>query len=44
MASDPRTATHVSLNERLVFEEGSPGRRGFNLPPLDAIRPNCATT
>ncbi len=30
-----RTATHVTLNERLVFEEGSPGRRGFNLPPLD---------
>src|SRR5262245_60050324 len=35
MASHPRTATHVALNERLVFEEGSPGRRGFNLPPLD---------
>jgi glycine dehydrogenase subunit 2 len=30
-----RHASHVTLNERLVFEEGSPGRRGFNLPPLD---------
>src|SRR5262245_6570697 len=30
-----RTSTHVQLNERLVFEEGSPGRRGFNLPALD---------
>jgi glycine dehydrogenase subunit 2 len=30
-----RTSTHFSLNERLVFEEGSAGRRGFNLPPLD---------
>src|SRR5438105_3899807 len=30
-----RTATHFMINERLVFEEGSPGRRGFNLPPLD---------
>ena len=30
-----RTSTHVQLNERLVFEEGSPGRRGFDLPALD---------
>src|SRR6476660_5650963 len=30
-----RVATHVTINERLVFEEGSPGRRGFNLPELD---------
>jgi glycine cleavage system P protein (glycine dehydrogenase) subunit 2 len=31
----PRTATHFMINERLVFEEGSAGRRGFDLPPLD---------
>jgi glycine dehydrogenase subunit 2 len=31
----PRTATHFLINERLVFEEGSAGRRGFDLPPLD---------
>ncbi len=30
-----RTSASLSLNERLVFEEGSTGRRGFNLPPLD---------
>src|SRR5437762_5922837 len=30
-----RAATHVTINERLVFEEGSAGRRGFNLPQLD---------
>jgi glycine dehydrogenase subunit 2 len=30
-----RTSTHFSLNERVVFEAGSPGRRGFNLPALD---------
>src|SRR5690242_382186 len=30
-----RTSTHVQLNERLVFEEGSAGRRGFDLPALD---------
>jgi glycine dehydrogenase subunit 2 len=30
-----RTSNHFSLNERLVFEEGSPGRRGFNIPALD---------
>src|SRR6185436_6949677 len=30
-----RVATHITINERLVFEEGSPGRRGFNLPELD---------
>src|ERR1041385_3774181 len=33
--SQNRISTHFQLNERLVFEEGSPGRRGFNLPPLD---------
>ena len=30
-----RTASQVSLNERLVFEEGASGRRGFDLPRLD---------
>jgi glycine dehydrogenase subunit 2 len=35
MSSRERTATHFSLNERLVFEEGSPGRRGFDLPETD---------
>src|SRR4030095_11974158 len=29
------TSTHFSLNERVIFEAGSPGRRGFNLPELD---------
>ena len=35
MSNHVRTSTHISLNERLVFQEGSPGRRGFNLPELD---------
>ena len=35
MSNSPRTGTHFVLNERLVFEEGSAGRRGFNMPPLD---------
>ncbi len=30
-----RSDTHFSLNERLVFEEGSPGRQGFDMPALD---------
>ncbi|HEY2384092.1 MAG TPA: aminomethyl-transferring glycine dehydrogenase subunit GcvPB [Terriglobia bacterium] len=30
-----RVSTHFSLNERIVFEEGSPGRRAFDLPALD---------
>jgi glycine dehydrogenase subunit 2 len=37
-----RTATHVQLNERLVFEEGSAGRRGFNLPALDVPKKDVA--
>jgi glycine cleavage system P protein (glycine dehydrogenase) subunit 2 len=35
MSAQERISSHFSLNERLVFEEGSPGRRGFNLPQLD---------
>ncbi len=34
-SSHQRTGTHFLLSERLVFEEGSPGRRGFDLPALD---------
>jgi glycine dehydrogenase subunit 2 len=30
-----RSGQHLILNERLVFEEGSPGRHGFDLPELD---------
>jgi glycine dehydrogenase subunit 2 len=26
---------HISRDESLIFEEGGPGRRGFDLPPLD---------
>ena len=33
-----RTGTHFQLNERLAFEEGSPGRRAFDLPALDVPR------
>ena len=37
-----RTSTHIQLNERLVFEEGSAGRRGFDLPALDVPKKNVA--
>jgi glycine dehydrogenase subunit 2 len=30
-----RTGRHISLNERLIFENSVPGKRGFELPPLD---------
>ena len=30
-----RTRQHLSLDERLVFEEGSSGRRGFDVPEPD---------
>src|SRR3989475_4058171 len=35
MSKDGRAATHFSLNEPLIFEEGSRGRRAFDLPALD---------
>jgi glycine cleavage system P protein (glycine dehydrogenase) subunit 2 len=35
MSGPHRTSSHFSINERLVFEEGSPGRRAFDLPTLD---------
>jgi glycine dehydrogenase subunit 2 len=33
-----RTSTQFSLNERVIFEKGSPGRRAFDLPELDVPR------
>lgn len=36
--SNKRVGSHVQLSERLLFEEGSPGRRGFDLPALDVPR------
>jgi glycine dehydrogenase subunit 2 len=33
-----RTGTHFQLNERLAFEEGSPGRQAFDVPALDVPR------
>ena len=35
-----RAETHINLNERLVFEEGSPGRCAFDLPASDVPRQN----
>jgi len=35
MSNNERAWTHISINERLLFEEGSAGRRAFNVPPLD---------
>src|SRR5437870_1935319 len=35
MSKEGRAATHFSLNEPLLFEEGSPGRRAFDLPKCD---------
>src|SRR4029077_16024253 len=30
-----KAGRHVSQNEGLIFEESAPGKRGFELPPLD---------
>jgi glycine dehydrogenase subunit 2 len=30
-----RVRQHINLNEQLLFELGSPGRRAYDLPPLD---------
>src|ERR1700687_2523985 len=30
-----RTERHISLDESLIFERSVPGKRGFELPPLD---------
>src|SRR3974377_1522955 len=35
MKPTDRVSTHFSLNERVIFEESSPGRRAFDLPALD---------
>ena len=35
MSNHERISTQFSLNEALIFEKGSPGRRGFDLPALD---------
>src|SRR5262245_57690945 len=35
MTHSARTSSHFSLNESVVFEEGSAGRRAFDLPRLD---------
>jgi glycine dehydrogenase subunit 2 len=32
---NPRTSSHFQLNELLVFEQGGPGRRAFDVPALD---------
>jgi glycine dehydrogenase subunit 2 len=37
-----RVGTSFQITERLVFEEGSEGRRGFNLPDLDVPRRELA--
>jgi glycine dehydrogenase subunit 2 len=34
-AAGPRASRQVSLNEGLIFERSSPGKRSFELPPLD---------
>jgi len=38
MSKPERTSTHFSMNESLLFEEGSRGRRAFDLPQLDVPR------
>src|SRR5439155_21984043 len=38
MSKPERTSTHFSMNESLLFEEGSRGRCAFDLPQLDVPR------
>ena len=42
MSQQQRAATTFSLNEPLLFELGSPGRRAFDLPQLDVPAKNIA--
>src|SRR4029077_10417022 len=42
MSKQERTAKHFSINEPLLFELGSPGRRAFDLPKLDVPAKNVA--
>src|SRR5437879_3763864 len=42
MSKQERTSTNVSVNEPLLFELGSPGRRAFDLPKLDVPPKNVA--
>src|ERR1700730_14509722 len=37
-----RASQHVSQNERLIFETSSPGKRSFELPPLDVPAADAA--
>ena len=43
-AASGEAREHVSLNEGLIFEKSSPGKRGVELPPLDvpAVDPAAA--
>ena len=38
MTENERSGRHLSLNERLLFESGSPGRRGYETPVEDFDR------
>jgi len=40
----PSAARHISRNEGLIFERSAPGKRAFELPPLDvpAVAPSAA--
>src|ERR1700734_1983794 len=45
MSQTIRSASrHVSRNEGLIFEKSSPGKRAFDLPPLDVPATEPATT
>ena len=38
-----KAGRHVSQNEGLIFEESAPGKRGFELPPLDVPEVDART-
>ena len=38
-----KASRHVSQNEGLIFEKSSPGKRAFDLPPLDVPASDPAT-
>src|SRR5258708_20018297 len=39
-----KAARHPSQNEGLIFEKSSPGKRAFELPPLDVPKADAAKT
>ena len=38
-----KATTHINLNEGLIFEKSSPGKKAYKLPPLDVPEVDVAS-